>query len=538
VACSWRIRHKLMLGMTLVVAIMALLLVGTLKGLTSYKTTMRTFDGKLGELRDAVELREKVTALASPATNPAREAAELYSRVKPAREAFDKYRAGLLDSVQRQREADPGVKEFQQVEVLQQAFDELKTALEDVQSGPLKFSSLLDKDAPTRRAIDKLGTRAGDLILTIYDDMRLRIDAARDEYRTSVTLLISTSILAVLLMIGLLRSVYGSVVSPFRQLEQGVARVARGDFEHKVVVNSGDEMQELAQAFNTMTGRLREMYTNLAQQVNERSRQLVRSERLAGVGFLAAGVAHEINNPLASIAFCSEALEGRLADLFRDRPADAQERETVTKYLKMIQDEAFRCKEITQRLLAFSRGGERKREETDLAEVIQGVLDVVQHLPSSKGKHLVFQPTGPIPAWVNAHEVKQVFLNLVVNALDSMDEGGRLTISHGLRDGQVELSFQDTGCGMTADVLENIFEPFFTRSRTGKGTGLGLSISHRLITQHGGDIEAASAGPGQGSTFRLHLPSEPPLDAASDVQEEMLDPEEEFLKLSSARRAA
>jgi signal transduction histidine kinase len=98
-----------------------------------------------------------------------------------------------------------------------------------------------------------------------------------------------------------------------------------------------------------------------------------------------------------------------------------------------------------------------------------------------------------------------------------------------------ELQFIDTGCGMTQEVLENIFEPFFTRSRTGKGTGLGLSISHRIITQHGGEIEATSAGPGQGSTFRLRLPVEPPPDADAG-QDEVLDPEEEFLKLSSARK--
>ena len=92
----------------------------------------------------------------------------------------------------------------------------------------------------------------------------------------------------------------------------------------------------------------------------------------------------------------------------------------------MIQEEAFRCKEITQKLLAFSRGGERKREATDLAEIVQGVLDMVQHLPSCKGKRIEFKPAGPMLAWVNGQEIKQVFLNLVVNALESMDEGGRL----------------------------------------------------------------------------------------------------------------
>ncbi len=536
-ACSWRIRHKLMLGMGLVVIIMAFLLAGTLKGLTSYKATMRTLERKLVELQDAVVLREKINELdrLDPKKNEyLREVSG--DNLKQAREALNKYHSRLLDTVQRQRDGEPGAKEFDQVKALQKGFEDFETERRKL-IPMVSFGGLGQANDPLHKVIKGLGQGASDLINVINDDMRQRIDGARDEYRTSVTILIGTSILAVLLMAGLLRSIYLYIAAPVRDLELGVGRVARGDFDHQIEVNSGDEMQELAEAFNAMTARLREMYTSLAQQVNERSRQLVRSERLAGVGFLAAGVAHEINNPLASIAFCSEALESRLADLFQDRPADSQERETINKYLKMIQEEAFRCKEITQRLLAFSRGGERTREETDLAVVIQGVLDVVQHLPNSKGKHLVFQPRGPIPAWVNAQEVKQVFLNLVVNALDSMDEGGRLTIAHGMRDGMAELVFQDTGCGMTPDVLENIFEPFFTRSRTGKGTGLGLSISHRIITQHGGEIEATSQGPGQGSTFRVRLPVERPADHEGG-QEEVLDPEQEFLKLSSARRAA
>jgi signal transduction histidine kinase len=163
------------------------------------------------------------------------------------------------------------------------------------------------------------------------------------------------------------------------------------------------------------------------------------------------------------------------------------------------------------------------------------VLDVVQHLQNCKGKQLVFEPAGPIPAWVNSQEIKQVLLNLVVNALDSMEEGGRLTITHGRREGMAELVFSDTGCGMTPEVLENLFEPFFTRSRTGKGTGLGLSISHRIITQHGGEIEATSDGPGTGSTFTIRLPIDPPADVEPEA-EAGPDPVQEFRKLSTAQR--
>jgi signal transduction histidine kinase len=186
-----------------------------------------------------------------------------------------------------------------------------------------------------------------------------------------------------------------------------------------------------------------------------------------------------------------------------------------SRYLKMIQQEAFRCKNITEKLLAFSRGSERRREATDLRELVQSVLEVTQHLQQHKGKNIQFEaqadraPGGRVVAWVNAEEIKAVVLNLVVNALQNMGEGGKLAIRLTQRLGVVELRFSDTGCGMTQEVLENIFEPFFTRSRSGEGTGLGLTISHRIVTQHGGEIEAQSAGPNQGSTFIVRLPVQP-----------------------------
>ena len=133
---------------------------------------------------------------------------------------------------------------------------------------------------------------------------------------------------------------------------------------------------------------------------------------------------------------------------------------------------------------------------------------MVHHLPNSNGKTIDFHPTGTIYAWANGQEIKSVVLNLVVNALDSMDDSGSLKITLSQKGQMAEMVFTDSGCGMDEEVLENLFEPFFTRSRTGKGTGLGLSISHRIITQHGGEVEVSSAGRNKGSTFIVRLPQQ------------------------------
>ncbi|HYT91476.1 MAG TPA: HAMP domain-containing sensor histidine kinase [Gemmataceae bacterium] len=518
-AGQWRIRHKLLLGLGLVVALVALLLGGALKGLTSYWTTIATFDNNLVNLNYAIDLRTATRALAERGGPSGRELRTLAVKTEAVRAKLTAYEKKLKDTAQYGHEPDRSYKETAQLEGMDQNLRALTKAIEEKsKNSALRVYDGTTKPAPEDAVIDAvinekipaLDKSAEDIVEILIDDCNKRREIAKTDARLSLTVVLSTSGVGVLLMACLLRFFYSWVFYPIRDLQQGVKRVGQGDFDHTIKLHSSDELQDLAAAFNDMTARLRDIYGDLERQVNERSRQLVRSERLAGVGFLAAGVAHEINNPLASIAFCSEALERRMAAVLEEAGrrggVAADDAQVVIKYLHMMQEEAFRCKKITQRLLEFSRGGERRREATDLNELIQSVLDVVQHLQNCKGKKLAYEPPGRLVAWINADEVKQVVLNLVVNALDSMDDGGTLTIRLRQRDGMAEMVFQDSGCGMTAEVLENIFEPFFTRSRTGKGTGLGLSISHRIISQHRGEIEAVSPGPNQGSTFTVRLP--------------------------------
>jgi signal transduction histidine kinase len=504
-----------MLGLGLVVGVIALLLTGTLHGLLSFRATMRSIDSKLEELRAAENFKNDVNAILSSsdlAAGTPDELPRLQTAIQNARRALDAYEEKLQDTILHRRDPDRGHEERGVVEALRGYFADLEQAVREAALPSAGHDAGLSEQAAVKHAVESLVRTAGDLRDAIYRDMARRSIKAKDSYKVSMWTVVSISVGGVLLLAGLLKFFYGWVFYPIRDLEQGAGRVAQGDFAHRIEVHSGDELEDLAAAFNDMTSRLREMYRDLERQVNERSQQLVRSEQIVHASFLAMGVAHEINNPLASIALCSESLEQRLRGILTGTANGLapQDREVVAKYLRMIQDESQRCKSITLRLLEFCRTCDRKRQQANLAEIVQSVLEVVEHLGNARGKRIVFDPRRVVTAWVNTQEIKSVVLNLVVNALDSMDEGGTLTISLGQRDGQAVLRFSDTGCGMTADVLANIFEPFYTRSRTGKGTGLGLSISQRVVSSHGGEIEAASPGPNQGSTFTVRLPQLPP----------------------------
>ena len=172
----------------------------------------------------------------------------------------------------------------------------------------------------------------------------------------------------------------------------------------------------------------------------------------------------------------------------------------------MNQKEAYRCKDITEKLLDFSRVGDAKRQPAELRSLVGDVVEIVKTLDKYEQKQVVVVAGPPLYAVVNGREIKQVVLNLVANALDSVDEGGKLTIEFATRREEAEIIFTDDGAGMTEEVREHLFEPFFTRRRNGQGTGLGLSISYRIIADHHGSITAHSDGPGKGAQFRVRLP--------------------------------
>lgn len=502
----WRLRHKLVFGLALVIASIGLLIAGAAMGLRSYAEAGRLTDHKLHQMQVMIILRDNIHLMASGGQRSRQEEQNhILAHIIEAEQNLEYYRKTLKTTdPYRYRDPDEGEGERHALQRMENALAAMKHSISTRGASVSSTGDLRLIDEPSiQKAYSELRQESSTLFALIRSDVSHSFEHANANSRRGTVLAGGATALAIILILTLLYYFKVWVFSPIRQLQAGVQRVQAGDFNSPIQLGSKDELEELACEFNTMTARLRDVYADLARQVNERSRQLVRSERMVSVGFLAAGVAHEINNPLASIAFCSEALERRVDDVAkRLAPADA---EVLTRYLRVIQQEAFRCKQITQKLLDFSRSGEGRRESTDLGRLVQDVIDVARPLPNCRAKTIEFTPVYAV-AEVNPPDIKSVVLNLIVNALDSMDEGGVLRITIVRAGDFVELTFRDTGCGMSPEVLQNLFEPFFTRKRTGNGTGLGLSISHQIVDQHGGTITAASEGPGQGSEFLLRLP--------------------------------
>ncbi len=351
----------------------------------------------------------------------------------------------------------------------------------------------------------------GDLPAHMKQRMESFAETARTEYHTWITLSTLMTVCAVLLLGLLMARFRKRIFRPLEALVQGSRRVAAGQYDHRIEIRTDDEVAELAEALNAMTANFQEIKHDLNNQVQQRTSEVVRSEQMASVGFLAAGIAHEINNPLASIAWSAESLEMRVHDILDPAPEldpESRQREIqdLKKYLKRIQDEAFRCKGITSGLLDFSRLGEARKTRTDLLQLIEGVIEIIKPLSRYRDKEIVLKCPRPLEAMVNQQEIKQVVLNLVTNALDSIDPGGQVTIELTANAEIACLVVADDGCGMTPEIMQNIFKPFFTRRRDGQGTGLGLSITYRIIEEHDGTIQPFSAGIGQGSKFTVTLP--------------------------------
>ncbi len=228
-----------------------------------------------------------------------------------------------------------------------------------------------------------------------------------------------------------------------------------------------------------------------------------RAEKLAAVGRLAAGVVHEINNPLATISACAEALESRVEEGAFGKSDDVED---LSEYLGLIRSEAFRCKTITTGLLDFSRVRTGNRHEIDLGEVIKSSANLLKHQKRGDNIEFNLEIDEDMPL-VKADEglIQQAIIALATNAIDAMPDGGKLTFKAFAERRRIVLEVRDTGIGIKSEDVSKIFEPFFTTKEVGKGTGLGLAVCYGIITDHGGRLNVRS-NIGKGTTFTIYLP--------------------------------
>ncbi|HQZ67521.1 MAG TPA: ATP-binding protein [Planctomycetaceae bacterium] len=355
-----------------------------------------------------------------------------------------------------------------------------------------------------QRSLDNLPAYHG---ATDWGELSLKKQQQRSE-RLLGWLVYGTSIVVVFSII-ILTCNFQWISIPVRSIARGCTRIANGDTRYRLPLASRwqDEFSDLVSGVNCMADRFMQAEEELQHKVRERSEQLIRSQKLASVGFLAAGVAHEINTPLNAISIAAESAEMRLHDLEDMNSEDGRD---VMDRIAMIRRESRRCGDITRRLLDFSYGDKAGRIPTDMADLIREVLVMVQHLGRYSDRSVDFPCERSVIAEVNAAQMKQVILNLIANALQATQAGGHVNVRLHEQVDSIVISIEDDGCGMDEETLQHIFDPFFTTKETGQGTGLGLSITHRIIENHSGTITPISNGPGLGSTFQIRLPRRQP----------------------------
>ncbi len=340
-------------------------------------------------------------------------------------------------------------------------------------------------------------------------DVDHEINASRKRILlSSVASIVSICLIVAFILIHLIER-------PVKELVLGTKRVSGGDLDHFISVTTSDEMGHLASSFNRMTGDLQkareeiqEGIRNLELKVEERTQelkstqsQLLHSEKLAAVGKLAATVAHEINNPLTGVYTYIKLMEKKIGQ----GQTGPQDFEKYKGFLETMRREVERTTAIVQNLLDFTRPKEPVRKQLDLLKIVDESLSLIRNKMNLNNVEVVnrMEPLPDILA--DPAHMKQVFINLMINACEAMENGGTLTISgkHNVDENTVTVGVRDTGTGIETENLARIFDPFFTTKE--KGTGLGLSVVNGIVTRHNGKV-VIDSNPGNGTNILITLP--------------------------------
>jgi signal transduction histidine kinase len=349
------------------------------------------------------------------------------------------------------------------------------------------------------------------------------IAEARD---TAILLMLVVLVLAILILTFFIQL----VTKPIKMLVEVTDQVSHGDLNQQVDINQHDEIGHLANIFNKMIESLKQSRDEIeeynrtleeriacrTQDLEQAQTQLIQSEKMGAIGQLAAGVAHELNNPLGGIlGYAQFALE-KMKKSFPEKTS-SKDIEKYTRYLIDIEAQARRCKNIVQNLLRFSRASHTAEfEEIDVNKVIEDTVTFVEHQLHMNQIELRVALDPNLPSIQgNGGQLQQVFTNLIINAMHASAAESEIKIISrynppvGEFDGAVELWFIDQGTGIAPENVKKIFEPFFTTKEVGKGTGLGLSVSYGIIKSHGGEIRVDSTL-AEGTTFTVILPVQEP----------------------------
>lgn len=310
------------------------------------------------------------------------------------------------------------------------------------------------------------------------------------------------------------------IVRPLREMTAAAAAIAGGKYGETVSVEGGGEAALLGDAFNRMSVSMEQAMREISDwnrlletRVAEKTKELeevhlrmVGVERLAAMGQVAAGVAHELNNPLSGILGYSDLALEQFRGAVRGSPPP-RDIEKILEYFENIHALTLRCRNIIVDMLKFARQPTEEMSLQDLNTVVKGTIAFLAH-QMEKAKVDVVQEFAPglPPLRGNALQMQQVFTNIMVNAQHAMPDGGTLTVRTFRSGDGLAASFSDTGCGIPPEILRRIFEPFFTTKPVGQGTGLGLSVSYGVVKRHGGAIDVES-GQGRGTTFTVRFPA-------------------------------
>lgn len=309
--------------------------------------------------------------------------------------------------------------------------------------------------------------------------------------------ILSALILVGMVLVLLVSNILANMITkPIRGLVAASKKISGGDFTTTVAVYTQDELGELEIAFNSMATALREREEELE---TERQRQLMRTEKLAALGRMAAGIAHEINNPLTGVL-----MYGHL--LLDELPQDSQGREDA----EIIVSETTRCRGIVRDLLDFSRESVSQKEMANINDILVKTISIIEKHVYFEKVEIAKELAEELPMiMVNVNEIEQVLINFTLNAAEAMSDGGTLTLKTIYNDAtsSINIEVADTGYGIPEENIDKIFDPFFTTKEQEKGTGLGLAVSYGIIKRHGGSVDVKSTV-GKGTTFIITLPHE------------------------------